>query len=137
MQIQGMHAPYCQGMHYIAQRTNLAVEVLSKLSMIFAIEKLLKKLHSYFSKSPKWHLKFKKLSEVFHMKERKILNNVKTQWISMLSPLKPVLSEYRVFIIKMYTNMQSKPIVKGAEANFSCLIDVKTELSLAATLPLL
>jgi hypothetical protein len=55
----------------------------------------------------------------------------------MLSSLKQVLSEYHVFIIKMYTNMQSKPTVKGAEANFSRLVDVKTVLSLAAILPLL
>jgi hypothetical protein len=63
IQIQGMHAPHCQGMHCVAHRTDLAVKVLSKLSMIYAIEKLLKKLHSYFSKSLKCHLELEKLSE--------------------------------------------------------------------------
>lgn len=52
VQIQGMHAPHCQGMHYVAHRTNLVVEVLSELSMISTIEKL----HSYIRKSPKQHL---------------------------------------------------------------------------------
>jgi hypothetical protein len=93
VQIQGMHAPHCQGMHCVAHRTDLDVEVLSELNMISTIEKLLKKLHSYFSKSPKQHVELEKLSELLHLKGRKILNNVKTRWISMLSPLKRVFSE--------------------------------------------
>jgi hypothetical protein len=88
-----MHAPHCQGMHCVAHRTDLDVEVLSELNMISTIEKLLKKLHSYFSKSPKQHVELEKLSELLHLKGRKILNNVKTRWISMLSPLKRVFSE--------------------------------------------
>jgi hypothetical protein len=137
VQIQGMHAPYCQGMHCVAHRIDLVVEVLSELSMISSIEKLLKKLHSYFSKSPKRHLELEKLAELLHLKGRKILNNIKTRWISMLSPLKRVLSEYRVLLIKMYSDMQTKPTVKGAETNFHRLADVQTMLSLAAILPLL
>jgi hypothetical protein len=89
-------------MHGIAHQTNLAIEVLLELSMVSAIEKLLKKLHSYFSKSPKYHLKLEKLAELLQSKGGKILNNVTTRWISMLSQLKRVLSEYRVFIVKMY-----------------------------------
>ena len=135
--IQGMHAPHCQGMHYVAHRTDLVVKVLSELSMISTIKKLLKKLHSYFSKSPKRHLELEKLLEPLHLKSRKILNNVKTRWISMLTPLKRVLYEYRVLIMKMYTDVQMKPRVKGVEANFRRLADVQTMLSLACILPLL
>jgi hypothetical protein len=137
VQIQGMHAPHCQSMHCVAHRTDLAVEVLLELSMISAIKKLLRKLHSYFSKSPKRHLELEKLSELLQSKGRKILNNVKTRWISMLSPLKRVLSEYCVLIVKMYADMQARPAVKGAEANFTRLADVQTLLSLASLLPLL
>jgi 16S rRNA C1402 (ribose-2'-O) methylase RsmI len=68
--------------------------------MISAIEKLLKKLHSYFKKSRKRHLEVEKLSELLHSKRRKILNNVKTRWINMLSPLKRVLVEYHVFVCR-------------------------------------
>jgi hypothetical protein len=50
-------------------------------------------------------LELEKLSELLHLKSRKILNNVKTRWISMLSPLKRVLSEFRVLIMKMCTDM--------------------------------
>ena len=64
--------------------------------MVLAIEKLLKKLHSYFSKSPKRHLELDKLAELLQSKGGKILNNVTTWWISMLSPLMQVLSKYRV-----------------------------------------
>jgi hypothetical protein len=86
VQIQGQHAPHCQGMLCVAHRTDLVVEVLSEFDMILAIEKLLKKLYSYFSKSPKRHLELEKLSKLLQSKGRKILNHVKTGWISMLSP---------------------------------------------------
>jgi hypothetical protein len=124
-------------MHCVAHCTNLAVEVLSEFEMVSAIEKLLKKLFSYFSKSPKRHLELEKLSELLQSKGGNFLNNVKTRWISMLSPLRRVLSEYRVFLVKMYTDMHAKPAVKGAEANFCHLANVRTLLSLTALLPLL
>jgi hypothetical protein len=37
----------------------------------------------------------------------------------------------------MYTDMQMKPTVKSAEANFRRLADVQTMLSIACILPLL
>jgi hypothetical protein len=46
--------------------------------MVSAIEKLLKKLFSYFNKSPKWHLELEKLSELLQSKGGNFLNNVKT-----------------------------------------------------------
>jgi hypothetical protein len=124
-------------MHCVAHCTNLAVEVLSEFEMVSAIEKLLKKLFSYFNKSPKWHLELEKLSELLQSKGGNFLNNVKTWWISMLSPLCRVLSEYRVLLVKMYTDMHAKPVVKGAEANFYRLADIRTLLLLAVLLPLL
>jgi hypothetical protein len=137
VQIQGQHAPHCHGMHCVAHRTDLVVEVLSELDMISSIEKLLKKLYSYFCKSPKRHLELEKLSELLQSKGGKILNNVKIRWISVLSPLRRVLSEYRVLLVKMYIDMNAKPAVKGAEQNFRRLADVGTLLRLAALLPLL
>ena len=118
VQIQDTHAPHYQGMHCVAHQTDLAMDVLSDLDMVFSIEKLFKKLHSYFSKSPKRHLELEKLSELMVSKGGKILNNVKTCWISMLSPLRRVLSEYRVLLVKMYEDMLAKPVIKGAAANF-------------------
>jgi hypothetical protein len=44
--------------------TDVVVEVLLELQKVSAIKKLLKKLFSYFSKSPKWHLELEKLSEL-------------------------------------------------------------------------
>jgi hypothetical protein len=137
VQIQRQHAPHCQRMHCVAHRTNLAVEVLLEFEMISAIEKLLKKLYTYFSKSPKRHLELEKLSELLQSKEGNFLHNVKIQWISMLSPLKRVLSEYRVLLVKMYADSNAKLVVKGAEANYCRLANVRTLLSLAALLPLL
>ena len=129
VQIQGQHALHCQGMYCIAHRTDLAMEVLSEFEMILTIEKLLKKLYSYFNKSLKRHLELEKLSKLLQSKGRK---NIKTQWISMLSPLKRVLSKCRVLLMKMYINSNAKPAVKGTKTNYRRLTNVQTLQSLAA-----
>jgi hypothetical protein len=133
VQIQGSHAPHCQCMHCVAYQTDLAVEVLSKLDMVSSIKKLLKKLHLYFSKSPKRHLE----SELMVSKGGKILNNVKTRWSNILLLIRRVLSEYRVLLVKMYEDLLAKLVIKGATTNFHLLADVQTLLSMAALLSLL
>jgi hypothetical protein len=105
--------------------------------MVYSNEKLLKKWYSYFSKSPKQYLELEKLSELLMSKGGKILNNVKAHWISMLSPLKHVLSEYHVLFVKMYGDMYAKPTIEGVATNYHRLVDVQTLLSLAALVPLL
>jgi hypothetical protein len=45
-----------QGIHYMAHKTNLVVQILSKLNMVFRLKSLFQALHAYFSKSPKRHV---------------------------------------------------------------------------------
>ncbi len=54
-------------------------------------------------------------------KGAKILKNVRTQWISMLSPTWHVMLEYRTLLMKMALNV---PTNKKAKANFDFLCDV-------------
>jgi hypothetical protein len=91
-----------QEMHCVTHRSNIAVQCLSDLEVVTRIETLLAALYKYFSKFSKHHLKLKNLVELFEFKDRKILQNVKTRWISMLSLLKRVLSECRTLLMKMY-----------------------------------
>lgn len=70
--------------------------------MVSRIETLLAILHKYFSKSPKCYLELQKLVELLEDKVRKMLQNVKSRWISMLSPLKCVLTKYCTLMVKMY-----------------------------------
>ena len=135
--LQVSHAPHMQGMHCVAHRSNLAVQCLSDLEMVARIETLLAALHKYFSKSPKRHLELQKLAELLESKGRKILQNVKTRWISMLSPLKRVLSEYRTLLVKMYSDHLVKPTIPAAKVNYELMADIKSLLTLAAVLPLL
>ena len=58
--------------------------------MVAKIETLSVALHMYSSKSSTRHLKLQKLVELPESKGRKILQNIKGRWISMLSPLKRV-----------------------------------------------
>ena len=105
--------------------------------MVARIETLLIVLYKYFNKSPKRHLELQKLAELLESKDRKILQNVKTMWISMLSPLKRVLLEYRIFLVKMYFDHLLKPTIPATKVNYEVVADIKCLLTLAAMLPLL
>ncbi len=88
-QIFDARAPHSIGVHCMAHRTNLAVQILSHLQMVNRFEGLFHTLYNYFSKSPKRHLEFTKLV--------KILRNVKTRWISMLSLVQCVMVRVQNF----------------------------------------
>jgi len=74
------YAPFLSGVHCMAHHTNLVVQALSSLSLVSKIERL----------DPKRHLETSKLVESLECKGNKILENIKTHWILMLSPLKRV-----------------------------------------------
>jgi hypothetical protein len=65
------------------------------------LENLLQTLHSYFAHSPKRHVEFTKRVEFMQTKGNKILRNVKTKWISMLSLAKKVMVKYKTLLVKM------------------------------------
>jgi hypothetical protein len=67
-------------------------------------------------------------------KANKIQKNIKTHWISILSPSKHILNEYEAFVVKMAIDSASGQIT---EANYELLCDVETLLGLACVIPLL
>jgi hypothetical protein len=62
---------------------------------------MLASLYAFFSHSPKRHIVFEKLAETLQSKGLKILKNVTTCWISMLSPAVRVMNEYKVMLVKI------------------------------------
>jgi len=68
---------------------------------VIHFENLLGTLHSYFVHSLKIHVEFTKLVEILGTKGNKILQNVKTKWIVMLSPTKKVMTYYITLLVKM------------------------------------
>ncbi len=64
----------------------------------------------------------------------KILENIITRWISMLSPIKNVMVKYMTLLMKMDID---NPSNEKAKANFDLLCDVQVMLGLVAILPLL
>lgn len=111
---------------------------------------MLTSLHAFFAKSPKRHLEFVKLAELMQSKGLKILKNVKTRWISMLSPAVRVMSEYRVLIVKMSLDAErpvqdsvgkkvkvDKKLMEIARKNLEYLTDIQILLGLSGLLPLL
>lgn len=67
--------------------------------MVSRIETLLVALHMYFIQSSKHQLELQKLAKLLDFKGSKILQNVKTKWINMLSPLRHVLSKYHTLLV--------------------------------------
>jgi hypothetical protein len=61
------------GMHYMFHQTNRAVQALSNLSLVSKIETLLNALHSYFTSSPKMHMKFTKLAKIMKQMDLRYL----------------------------------------------------------------
>jgi len=59
-------------------------------------------LHSFFVHSLKEFPKFIKFVKTLKIKGVKLLRNVKTWWISMLSMLKCVMVDYKALIVKMH-----------------------------------
>lgn len=98
------------------------------------IEGMLQDLYTYFSHSPKWHLEFVKLSEVIQIKGLKILKNIKTRWLSMLSPIVRVMNEYRMLLMKMEQDSATTNITKIC---IDHLTDVQIVVGLACLMPML
>jgi len=66
-------APFFIGVHYVAHRTNLAILVLNKLSLVMHIEGMLQSLYAFFSHSPKKVLEFVNLTKTLKTKGLKLL----------------------------------------------------------------
>lgn len=133
-----------------AHRTNLAVQTLSLQPVVKRIEDMLASLYAYFAHSPKRHLEFVKLAELMQSKGLKILKNIQTRWISMLSPAVRVLNKYRVLIVKMSIDSErpveeiggkkgkvDKKLMSLATKNLKFLSDIQILLGLSGLLPLL
>ncbi len=88
-------------MRCMAHHMNLVVQTLSTIPLVKCIESLLQTLHTYFVHSPKRHLEFTKLAKIMETKGNKILCNMKTQWISMLSLVKIIVAKYITLLLKM------------------------------------
>ena len=86
--------------------TNLAVEALNDLLIVARIEEMLGSLYAFFVHSPKRHLEFVKLAKVMQSEGLKILKNIQTRWINMLSPAVRVINKYIVLLVEM--SMDSK-----------------------------
>jgi hypothetical protein len=111
----------------IAHCINLAIQTVDGLRLVGKIENPLASMYHYFAHNLKPHLEIYKLVELLKC-------NIKTQWMSMLSPSKRMLNEYQMLVVKMVEDNVSIVIVK---TNHELLYDVETLLGLAFVLPLL
>ncbi len=67
------------------------------------------------------------MAKIMETKGDKYLQNIKTRWISMISPIEHVLFVYRTFLMKMALNA---PIIPSTKSNLFLLTNVETLLDL-------
>jgi len=127
-------APFFVGIHYMPHRTNIIMQSFFSMPMVSKLKDLLQSLYGYFLSSPKCHLEFTKLIENVEIKGLKVLQNVKTRWNSMLTPLKHVGKKYKTLIVKMAIN---SGFVEVTKTNLVNIGDVGTILGLPCILPML
>ena len=106
VQITRDHAPFAMGVHCVAHRCNLACKALSSIGIFVVIEKALNMAHAYFARSPKRYSEFNRLAELIGTKGLKMLRVVETRWVSLIEPLRRLLSEYRTLIYKMVQDLK-------------------------------
>lgn len=133
-QVKEKYAPFAVGVHCVAHRCNLAFKALSALGIFGTIEKLLTVTYAYFCKSPKRMEEFRQLADLTKTKGLKMLKNIKTRWVSLIEPLRRLLSEYRTLIYKMTSDLNDN--VKAEEC-LVLLLDPYSMLGMCALLPLL
>ncbi len=84
-------------------------------------------MYVYFLNSLKHHLEFFKVVEIMETKGFKVLKNVQIRWISMLKPLKCILTKYKMLIVK---TSQDDISVAQARLNIIFFCDLHTLLTL-------
>jgi len=84
----------------------LAIKTLSNLDLLHAIEDVCSVTQKYFAHSPKKYATFCTLVFLLDTKDLRLPKNVTTHWMSLIAPLKRLMSEYRSVIAKM--NVDSK-----------------------------
>jgi hypothetical protein len=82
---------------------------------------------SFFAHRLEKFIEFCKLTEIIQTKSLKLLKNVKTCSISMLSPLKDIMTGYKSLIVKMHYDPNKS---KSAHDNLELLCDLELILGL-------
>jgi len=118
----------------MAHKTNLTIVVLSKLPFVFCIKSMLQFLYSFFANNFKKFLEFTKFVKTLETKRLKLLRNVNTHWISMLSLLKHVLAQYKSLVVKMHSDCVKSTYVHD---NFELLCNLDLIIGLPCVMPIL
>jgi hypothetical protein len=119
-QIKDKHASFVVGVHCCTHKLNLCTRSLSSLTVMHAIENVLQATHSYFAHSPKKVIEFRTLAQLMETKGLKLLKNVKTRWISYISPLRRLINEFKTVLAKMHADKDDKK--SGKKATVTLLI---------------
>lgn len=105
-QLQQKIAPYSIELQCWAHRINLAAQTPFALPIFRSNKELIQKCWESFNHSAKRLSEFQELTEMIEIKELCPLKNVATKWVSLLEPLRRVVSEYRMLIAKSAMSMR-------------------------------
>jgi hypothetical protein len=99
--------------------------------LVHKLEGLFQATYTYFSNR---HLEQCNLAQLLEIKGNKLLCNVKTRWIFMLSHAKRVLAKYKSLMLKMNGDLAT---IETSRPTLEFLCDVKVVLGLMCIMPML
>jgi hypothetical protein len=108
VQIKKDYAPFATGIHCHAHKINLAVKTLSQFPVVHVVEELMRVSYAYFSHSPKKYNEYKNFASTIDTKGLKVIKNVTTRWLSLLEPMKRLMSEFQTILGKMEVDATNK-----------------------------
>ncbi len=122
--------------HCVTHQRNPTMQTFFMQPLVHKLEGLLQATYTYFSFSPKRHLVLFVLACTIDKKKRgnKLLCNVKTRWISMLSLTKRVIVEYKSLVVKTNDDLE---MIKATKPTLEFLCDVEVVLGLICIMPML
>jgi hypothetical protein len=82
----------------------------------------------YFAHSPKKVAEIRTQAQLIETKGLKLLNNIKTTWISCISPLWTLINEFKSMMAKMHPNKDDKKSGKKAIVSFFLVLIFIAEL---------
>lgn len=132
-QLKKGYVPYMILMHCVAHYTNLAASLINALPIMKSLENLVQKAYGFFTDSPRCHLELSRLSTLLETKGQKLVKNVKTQWMGILSCIERKLAEYKPLILQM---SEDAPSVAAARQTLKLFLDIQNVLALPLPMPM-
>ena len=136
VRLQANVAPFMQGMHCAAHKTQLAATCLTEVKVVESFTHVMKTMNRFFNKGGKRWNKIQVTAEGLGLKKpKRVLRCIETQWLGLVKPMERISSMYGLLALEVSDEVyKAEP---AAISMLSTLLDVDVVLGHLLLLPLL